>query len=995
MSKEFLTAADWEQLNTYPDDLPSSDLGRFFTLSGRDLELVSQPRGDHNRLGFALQLTSLRYLGFIPEDLLTPPEDIIRLLAHQLDLPPSALCDYGGREQTRSDHLSQVMRYLSFRRATPLDLIELGAWLAERALEHDKEIHLLHTLLDRLRWNSILRPGLSILERLVTSARQRAREMTFERLSFLLTDERKAFLDSLLVVTEGERLTPHGRLQQLPTEANAAQINDALAKITFLKEAGVADWDLSLLNPNRLKVLAAKGQRSSNQSLQRTAELQRYPILIAFLKQSLLTLTDTVLDLVCDYLWDKHGDAKDELDALRVKAARSTNEKLKTFNQIVRLILHTKNSGEDLNETIFRYIEQERLEQLMLETESLIRPENDEAIDFFADCYGYARKFIRPLLATLSFASHTPNDPVLSAVELIRHLDTTGKHAVPNNAPMSFISDAWLRYVVRPDRKISRRYYELAVLWALRSALRSGDIFVEASHRYADPASYLITKDEWPSWKDEVTRLTLTPPSGEGRLQERTRELQHLAERVEGLHRQGDQLREEGVGWILSPLESEDRPESAERLEDELVSRLPRLDVTDLIIEVDEWTGLTRTLPHFSTDQCVQGERELSYLYACILAQALNHGLTQMARSTQLPHHQLVYTSNWHLTETNLKAANTALVNYHHRLPSSLQWGSGTVSSSDGQRLPLAGKNRKAKSIPRYFGYRRGVTFYSWTSDQFSQYGAKAIPSTVRDATYVLDEILANETDLPVLEHASDTSGYTEIVFALFDLLGLSFTPRIKDLQDLQLYRTEELILDEFPKVRARLSKRIRTQLVLDMWDEMLRFAGSLKLGYVSASLVIQKLQAAPRKSRLARALQEYGRLIKTIHVLGWYESQKKRRWVTRQLNKGEAIHSLKSFLTVGNKGILRRKTDEGLQNQLLCLNLLTNCVIVWNTVYMTRALDQLVGEGYQFDRRVLKHVWPTRAEHVNMAGKYFFNIEQVNTLQGLRPLRQPGDLNP
>jgi TnpA family transposase len=145
----------------------------------------------------------------------------------------------------------------------------------------------------------------------------------------------------------------------------------------------------------------------------------------------------------------------------------------------------------------------------------------------------------------------------------------------------------------------------------------------------------------------------------------------------------------------------------------------------------------------------------------------------------------------------------------------------------------------------------------------------------------------------------------------------------------------------------------------------------------------------------LARALQEYGRLIKTIHVLGWYESQKKRRWVTRQLNKGEAIHSLKSFLTVGNKGVLRRKTDEGLQNQLLCLNLLTNCVIVWNTVYMTRVLEQLEVEGYEFDRHDLKHVWPTRAEHVNMAGKYFFNIEQTTTLRGLRPLRQPSDLNP
>ncbi|MFO0951183.1 MAG: Tn3 family transposase [Isosphaeraceae bacterium] len=99
-----------------------------------------------------------------------------------------------------------------------------------------------------------------------------------------------------------------------------------------------------------------------------------------------------------------------------------------------------------------------------------------------------------------------------------------------------------------------------------------------------------------------------------------------------------------------------------------------------------------------------------------------------------------------------------------------------------GQRFPVSGKVRMATALPRYFGYGKGVTFYTWTADQFSQYGTKVIPATVRDATYVLDEILDNETELSILEHTTDTAGYTEIVFALFDLLGLQFSPRIRDL---------------------------------------------------------------------------------------------------------------------------------------------------------------------------------------------------------------------
>ena len=63
------------------------------------------------------------------------------------------------------------------------------------------------------------------------------------------------------------------------------------------------------------------------------------------------------------------------------------------------------------------------------------------------------------------------------------------------------------------------------------------------------------------------------------------------------------------------------------------------------------------------------------------------------------------------------------------------------------------------------------------------------IPATVRDATYVLDAILDNETELTIVEHATDTAGYTEIVFALVRSLGMQFAPRLRDLGDQQLYR--------------------------------------------------------------------------------------------------------------------------------------------------------------------------------------------------------------
>jgi TnpA family transposase len=90
--------------------------------------------------------------------------------------------------------------------------------------------------------------------------------------------------------------------------------------------------------------------------------------------------------------------------------------------------------------------------------------------------------------------------------------------------------------------------------------------------------------------------------------------------------------------------------------------------------------------------------------------------------------------------------------------------------------------------LPKYFGYGKGVTFYTHTSDQYSQYGSKVISSTERDATYVLDEILTNETDLDIMQHTTDTHGYSDLIFALFDLVDKQFAPRIRDIKNQRLY---------------------------------------------------------------------------------------------------------------------------------------------------------------------------------------------------------------
>ena len=101
----FLTAAERDRLDRFPAPIPDDDLFAFFQLSEAHHTAINQQREDHTRLGFAMQLCALRYLGFAPDDLRIAPREAIVYVARQLGIPPEALLAYGRRIATRTTHL--------------------------------------------------------------------------------------------------------------------------------------------------------------------------------------------------------------------------------------------------------------------------------------------------------------------------------------------------------------------------------------------------------------------------------------------------------------------------------------------------------------------------------------------------------------------------------------------------------------------------------------------------------------------------------------------------------------------------------------------------------------------------------------------------------------------------------------------------------------------------------------------------------------------------
>ena len=675
MPGQFLTKAERKQLSSFPLSITEEELITFFTLSAQDLRLIKKRSGDYNQLGFALQLGTLRYLGFVPDQLSIASPSIVDYLAHQLRVDPSRLSLYGKREKTRTNQLQQIQSHLGWRKSTPMDMLLWENWLLDRAMEHDRPSLLFQLLCDKLRGEKIVRPGVTILERMVINARCLATTETFRRLKGLLTSTTKEFLDSLLFPDAVTGQTPMTWLRRQATTNSPNSILNALSKLTFLEKHDVRFWDLSGLNPNRIKFLAQLGKKSSNHALKKTSEEKRYPILVAFVYQIFEEVTDETMDLYIHCLRDIDARAKRDLKEFHLQEAKSTNEKVRLLKELGQVILDRAIKNEEVRTQIYQRITPEELKEAIEDCQRLMRPEDDNHFDFLANRYSYVRRFAPAFFAVFTFNSNLKSDSLLKAIALLKQLDAENKRKVPDDAPQDFISPKWGKYIFDEKGEIVRRYYEMCLLWQLRRALRSGDIWLENSRRYANPESYLIPKDKWLSLRSEVCQMLQLPQTGKERLQQQQEALDYQLEKLHQTIQDNDQVRLDANGeLIISPLRAEDLPKSSQTLQKLVSKRLPRIDLSELLMEIDKLTGFSYALTH-ADGNVSRPEETRKYLYAAILAQATNLGLSRMATIANLSYDRLVWYTNWYLREETLKEANTAIVNFQYHLNTQLNKG--------------------------------------------------------------------------------------------------------------------------------------------------------------------------------------------------------------------------------------------------------------------------------------------------------------------------------
>jgi TnpA family transposase len=169
------------------------------------------------------------------------------------------------------------------------------------------------------------------------------------------------------------------------------------------------------------------------------------------------------------------------------------------------------------------------------------------------------------------------------------------------------------------------------------------------------------------------------------------------------------------------------------------------------------------------------------------------------------------------------------------------------------------------------------------------------------------------------------------------------------------------------------MSEELKTNRIKTNWNDILRLATSIKQGTSTASLLLRKLSSYPRQNGLAVALRELGRIERTIFILNWLQDVELRRRVNAGLNKGESRNALARAVFFNRLGEIRDRSYEQQRHRASGLTLVTSAIVLWNTIYMERAVEILRQQNIQFDENWLQYLSPLGWEHISLTGDYIW----------------------
>jgi TnpA family transposase len=964
----------------------------YFQLEKIEEDIVfNQLHGLNSRIYFVLQLAyfkaSYRFFKF---NLSEVAQDVEHILQRYFPENSSSSVRDSCDRKTTLNHQSIILKLFSYRLATKED--------AKAILNRAKSIVLIdanpkYIFKEIVRFassNKIILPAYSSMQKLVSKAITLSEKELFHELELLIDSELAANIDNLLV-KESQFRYQLTLIKAPPQNFSHKQAVNECRKLEQIQpifnRAKVIFRKLRISNLS-IKYFADLVDRYTIQNLCRFEKVKKSFYILCFIHYRYIKTND---DLTKTFLYFAQKYKNEVKGAVEEKVLEMRIENSCNFRKgagILRLLTDRSISDEltvgDLRAKAFTFLPANKITKLAnfleksdIDFEQLRWQEYDQK-------FYKIRSNLRHIFKSLNFTTNAKRSSahVFEAVQFLQnHLDHNQRKI--KNPPTNFIPKNLHKYLYQKvDGKamLMENRYEILIYRMLKNKIDSSDIFIPDSADYCSLESDLVDAEYFKAHSDKICNdlgNDFLTGNFEERIGSKLDEVDRLFEEVNGNILKGentsfrfkDGANKEGK-WHLDYEGIEDKD-----VNNPIFNKIPKIDLADLVFFINKKTKFSSAFTHI-LNQNLKSDASDTDLLGAIIAYATNIGLGKMASCSNLSYHQLRKIKDNYLREDTLNMACDIIVNEINKLPiQKIYEIDGAVHSSiDGKKYTTSDNIFNARYSQKYFGYGKGISVLTLIAN-FLPLGSKIISPNEYEGNFGLEMLLMNESDVKPQINSTDMHGIKELNHALYDFAGYDFQPRYTNIAK----QADKLHCSKNPKEYSKNyvikpSNQVDIKLILEEDFNIKRIVASMMLKTCTISNIVRKLSSSMKSNKTRKAIAEYNKILRTIHILKSINSLKYRQNIQIALNRGESYHQLAGNVSYANNGKIMAKTE---QEQLLfkeCTRLVCNIIIYYNSYILSQFYleKQKLGQVRQIE--ALRRISPISWTSINLYGKYEFS---------------------
>lgn len=595
---------------------------------------------------------------------------------------------------------------------------------------------------------------------------------------------------------------------------------------------------------------------------------------------------------------------------------------------------------------------------------------------------------ISPILKEISFQEEKSSEKLMKALRFFKDKGGT----IDATAPIEFLKPEEKEAIEGDDGKFRVSLYKAFLFIHVQGAIKSGTLNLQHSYKYRTLDHYLIDRERWQKEKEILLeRAGLQGFSGVEKVLKELEQMLHTQyvktnrNIIEGKNTYVTFAKDESIR--ISTPKKENQKIIPEPLHEFFPER-QYISLLEVLFTVNKFSGFLNEFQHWQQKHNRLKPPPKTF-FAGIVGLGCGIGTHKIARiSREINEAELDHTVNWYFTRENILAANDKVLHFMDRmeLPNIYRNSMESLhTSSDGQKFEVRADSLNANYSFKYFGKGQGVSVYSFIDERNLLFYSTVISSAERESAYVIDGLMHNDVVKSDI-HSTDTHGFSEIIFGVMHLLGFSYAPRIKGLKRQQLYYFKGQKESDRSWFKIIPSGYIDEQLVVENWDDILRFITTIKIKEATASDLFRRLNSYSKQHSLYRTLKAFGKITKSIFILRYIDDLELRQAIEKQLNKIESSHRFSRAISVGSPREFTQAEKSEQEIAEGCKRLIKNTIICWNYLYLTQKIDEADSqESRESIINALTAGSIVSWQHINLLGEYDFSEEKLQDSVGIR----------